>query len=70
MIQKVLKYEVINAERPSYDDVENAIEVAKEEQCNVQLTWKGFQHIRDSCSVFLSSSDNAQEVYEKIKEQQ
>ena len=65
MIYKVSHYWVANDATPTIDDVKEAIEAAKRENCTVCLHWKGpgYRWHGDTYSRDITADSNAEEVY-------
>ena len=68
MIYKVLHYWVGNDDTPSMEDVKEAIEAAKRENCTVCLHWKGpgYRYYGDTYSRDVTADSDAEAVYNSL----
>ena len=64
MIYKVSHYWVANDSTPTIDDVKEAIEAAKRENCTVCLHWKGpgYRWYGDTYSIDITADSDLNEV--------
>ena len=68
MIYKVSHYWVGGGYIPSIEDIKDAIEAAKKENCTVCLHWKGPSHAYygDTYSKDVTADSDAEEVYNSL----
>lgn len=68
MIYKVSHYWVGNDDTPSMEDIKDAIEAAKRENCTVCLHWKGpgYRWHGDAYSRDITADSVAEEIYDTL----
>ena len=68
MIYKVSHYWVEDGHTPSIEDIEDAIEAAKKENCTVCLHWKGpgYEWYGDTYSRDITADSDLNEVYNSL----
>lgn len=67
MIYKVLHYWVEKG-TPKMEDINEAIEIAKKENCTISLNWKGpgYKYYGDTYSRDIKADSIAEEIYKTL----
>ena len=68
MIHKVSHYWVSDDDTPTLEDIKDAIEAAKNENCTVCLHWKGpgYRYYGDTYSRDVTADSVAEVIYESL----